>query len=62
MVGNDFRTACERISSVMTAWRVMKRAHWPSGAVSLPLCRPCIDLTVHRDHTGEQILVDFGVR
>ena len=46
VVVHDFRIACDHTSVVPTAWRVIKRTCRPSGAVSLPLCRPCIDLTM----------------
>ena len=56
-MSSELRIAHERTGAVPTAWRLMPRAHWPNGAVGSPLWRPYSDLTIHRDHTGEQILL-----
>ena len=56
-MSSNFRTACERASAVPTAWKVMPRVHWSNGAIGSTLCRPYIDMMLHRDHAGGQILV-----
>ena len=45
---SDLRIACERPSSMPTAWRVVQRTPWPSRVVSSTIWRPCRDLTFHR--------------